>query len=280
MAKPLQFLKDTMKYWIGGSIAIVSVTAVVSTAFAQAVALVEHGSEEGLARLARSRHKADFAALSNQFEAQSNKMFCGPTSATIVLNALRSGPGKAATRPLDRSAFAPQLFHNLPEGMEPLYPRYTQKTFFNAETDRIKTMEEVLGATGTAHVGDKPDFGFQLRQYRAALAAHGLDAELRIADEAVDDEQIKAELVRNLSQAGDYVIVNYSRKALGQSGGGHISPLAAYDEESDSFLIMDVNPNVAPWVWVKSQDLIAAMRTKDTVENRGYVLIREGSSAR
>ena len=38
---------------------------------------------------------------------------------------------------------------------------------------------------------------------------------------------------------------------------------------------MDVNPNRAPWVWVRSDDLIAAMRTFDTVENRGYLLVSE-----
>ena len=57
--------------------------------------------------------------------------------------------------------------------------------------------------------------------------------------------------------------------------GGHISPLGAYDEMSDSFLIMDVDPNIAPWVWVESDDLIGAMRTFDTVENRGYVLVAQ-----
>ena len=46
-------------------------------------------------------------------------------------------------------------------------------------------------------------------------------------------------------------------------------------ECADSFLIMDVNPNRAPWVWVRSGDLIAAMRTFDTVENRGYLLVSE-----
>ena len=61
----------------------------------------------------------------------------------------------------------------------------------------------------------------------------------------------------------------------GQKGGGHISPLGAYDERSESFLIMDVNPNRAPWVWVRSEDLIAAMRTFDTVENRGYLLVSD-----
>ena len=47
------------------------------------------------------------------------------------------------------------------------------------------------------------------------------------------------------------------------------------DERSDSFLIMDVNPNRAPWVWVRSDELIAAMRTFDTVENRGYLLVSD-----
>ena len=39
--------------------------------------------------------------------------------------------------------------------------------------------------------------------------------------------------------------------------------------------IMDVNPNRAPWVWVSSDELIAAMRTFDTVENRGYLLVSD-----
>ena len=38
---------------------------------------------------------------------------------------------------------------------------------------------------------------------------------------------------------------------------------------------LDVNPNRAPWVWVRSEELIAAMRTFDTVENRGYLLVSD-----
>ena len=86
---------------------------------------------------------------------------------------------------------------------------------------------------------------------------------------------IRREIVNNLATGEDFVLVNYARRVLGQRGGGHISPVGAYDERSDSFLIMDVNPNRAPWVWVRSDDLIAAMRTFDTVENRGYLLISE-----
>ena len=41
------------------------------------------------------------------------------------------------------------------------------------------------------------------------------------------------------------------------------------------YVIMDVNPNRAPWVCVGSDDLLASMRTFDTVENRGYLLVSE-----
>ena len=98
---------------------------------------------------------------------------------------------------------------------------------------------------------------------------------VRVVDRKADGEAIRREIARNLATGDDYVLVNYARKALGQQGGGHISPLGAYDETSDSFLIMDVNPNRAPWVWVGAGDLIRAMRTFDTVENRGYLLISE-----
>ena len=73
-----------------------------------------------------------------------------------------------------------------------------------------------------------------------------------------------------------FVIVNYYRKALGQEWGGHISPLAAYDEKQDKFLILDVARYKYPPVWVSSADLYAAMNTPDIVNSgktRGYVLV-------
>ena len=40
--------------------------------------------------------------------------------------------------------------------------------------------------------------------------------------------------------------------------------------------ILDVNPNGHRWVWAPAPALIRAMRTLDAVENRGYLLVREG----
>jgi hypothetical protein len=36
------------------------------------------------------------------------------------------------------------------------------------------------------------------------------------------------------------MLVNFYRKSLAEEGGGHFSPLAAYDPPSDQVLIMDV----------------------------------------
>ena len=143
-------------------------------------------------------------------------------------------------------------------------------------SERTKTRLEVLGKPILIEGEAKRDYGLQLRQLAQVLRSHGLKVVTRVVDDGADAEAIRREIAANLASGDDYVLVNYARKALGQEGGGHISPLGAYDEGSNSFLIMDVNPNRAPWVWVGSDDLIAAMRTFDTVENRGYLLVSEG----
>lgn len=231
--------------------------------------LVAWNSTKGITRFEESKHKVDFYTLSNHFETQSNGLFCGPTTATIVLNALRLG--KSKNLPKDSSVLTTSERKNLPAKMDPTLEKYTQKNIFKVKG--AKPLEWVLGKK----VKEKRDFGFQLRQLNELLSAHHLKSTLRIADGTLSDEQIKKELITNLSTPNDYVIINYQRKAIGQEGGGHISPLAAYHEKSDSFLILDVNPNRAKWIWASSKDLIKSMRTFDTVENRGYLLVSDSN---
>ena len=85
-----------------------------------------------------------------------------------------------------------------------------------------------------------------------------------------------------LASKNRFVIVNFLRKTLGEEIGGHISPLAAYDEKSDRFLILDVARYKYPPVWVKTADLFDAMNTPDPDNDnktRGYVLISSQASA-
>lgn len=126
---------------------------------------------------------------------------------------------------------------------------------------------------------ERSDYGLQLRQLDGMLRAHGLRTTMRIVDASISVEQVRRELSSALLDPGRFVVVNYHRPVLGQPGGGHISPVGAYDPGSDSFLVLDVNPNAAPWVWVPARVLVSAMRTRDAAENRGYVIVSEGVDA-
>ena len=232
--------------------------------------LIEWGSAESAERLFRSSHNQDFFPLSNHFVSQDNKIFCGLASSAMVLNALRLG--EKGGLPQDERSIREEERAWLPEGLNPFFGKYTAN---NVLSDRTKTRREVLGKPIEIAGELRRDMGLQLRQLGQALRSHRLDVAVRVVDEHARTDMVTREIVENLGRRGDFVLVNYSRKALGQAGGGHISPLGAYDEETDSFLVMDVNPNRAPWVWVESPALVEAMRTLDTVENRGYLLISE-----
>jgi hypothetical protein len=241
---------------------------------AEPVALVPFTDAESITRLDHATAKADFFALAEQFEAQENGAMCGPTSAVIVLNALRAND-TSHPKPVDSGNYPAEFRANLPPQFNPLLPRYTQDTFFSDEAQKVKTRETFFGATPGPD--QQRDGGLQLRQLGGMLAAWGARVEVRVADASLTDAAAKKEIVDNLGRTGDFVVINYFRPALGQTGGGHISPLGAYDATSDSFLVLDVNAAHHPWVWVPAGALLASMRTPDRVENRGYLLISEGA---
>ena len=241
--------------------ATTSVEAIAPTA------LVPFASDEGLARLGRSGAKVDFAALANQFEAQYNGAFCGPTSAAIVLNTVKS---RSADLTRDHTRLRKEDVQFMPAGADPIVPRFTQDSVIDRGP---KTRAQVLGEPIIIGSKQVRDFGYQLRQFDAMLRANGLVTTVVVVDDARSEPAIRADLQGNLARGGDYVIVNYRREAVGQQGGGHISPLGAYDAASDSFLVLDVNPAAAGWVWMPAATLVRGMRTFDTVENRGYVLV-------
>jgi len=81
-------------------------------------------------------------------------------------------------------------------------------------------------------------------------------------------------LKENLAASGDYVVVNYSRKPLNQSGDGHISAIAAYDPTRDAFLVLDQAAYRYPFTWVPAPLLYQAVHTLDGTRYRGLLVIR------
>jgi len=205
--------------------------------------LINFNSTEGEKLLLESPALQDYFPLSIQFVTQKNQAYCGVASSIMVLNALA-----------------------IPAPQAPEYGAYrlfTQDNFFNAQTQNVITAEVVAQK------------GMTLEQLGKLLESYQAKAEVHHAGDLTLD-QFRTMVVKNLQETGNFVLVNYLRKAIGQETGGHISPVAAYSKETDRFLILDVSRYKYPPVWVKASELWQAMATVDSEsgKTRGFVLVR------
>jgi hypothetical protein len=203
--------------------------------------LIAFDSPEGEKLLLESKSRDDYFPLSMQFVTQNNQAYCGVASIVMVLNGLK-----------------------IPAPEAPQYKPYnvfTQDNFFSNENTKKVLPPEVIARQGMT-----------LNQLGGLLASYDIKVKVyRAGDTSLPEfRKLAAE---NLKQPGNFVIVNYLRKAIGQETGGHISPLAAYNEQTDRFLILDVSRYKYPPVWVKAADLWKAMATVDSAsgKTRGFV---------
>ena len=93
-------------------------------------------------------------------------------------------------------------------------------------------------------------------------------------------EEFRA-VVKNVSTTKTkFLALSYDRKALGQTGSGHFSPCAGYNEEKDMLLILDVARFKYPPHWVKLQTMYKAMCGIDstTGKPRGYILLERAAT--
>jgi hypothetical protein len=205
--------------------------------------LVDVQSEQGAAYLFESEARAAYFPLAINFLTQKTQAFCGVASMVMVLNALDVPAPTTAE-------YAP--FHT-----------FTQDNVLDDKTETILPQATIQKQ------------GMTLDQLGQLLGRYSVPVEVvHAGDTSLDDFRARAK--GYLAQKDHFVIINYLRKALGQQTYGHISPLAAYDEKSDRFLVMDVARYKYPPVWVTAADLFAAMNTVDSDNQnrtRGFVLV-------
>lgn len=234
-----------------------SVLLVVSLATSGALAdgpppsprLVDFNSPDGEKYLLESGALEAYFPLSINFLTQKTQAYCGVASSVMVLNALHvSAPSTPEYEP---------------------YHTFTQDNVLDAATDAVLPRDLLARQ------------GMTLDQLGAILALRSVKAEVHhAADGGLDAFRAAARAA--LGARDQFVIVNYLRKSLGQQVGGHISPLAAYDDKADRFLILDVARYKYPPVWVKTSDLFDAMNTPDAANDgkmRGYVLVAKDDAA-
>ena len=112
------------------------------------------------------------------------------------------------------------------------------------------------------------DLGRVLETYDLKVTVtHAADASL---------DTFRQTAVQAIGDDDHYVLVDYLRSALGQKTGGHISPLAAYDKETDRFLVLDVSRYSTRRSGVEASALFDAMNAPDADngnKSRGYLTV-------
>jgi hypothetical protein len=142
----------------------------------------------------------------------------------------------------------------------------TQFSLFDGAASQIKSELDVSMS------------GLSLEELAGLLQAHGLAVRTVLAGQATIDA-FRRDAQHVLSEPHTYLVVNYDRRALGQVGPGHISPVGAYHADTDHLLVMDVAAYKYPHTWVPLPRLWAAMSQPVAGRTRGYLLVSAGDES-
>lgn len=194
--------------------------------------------------------------LAEQFVTQSEPSFCSLSSLSMVLNALNFDP-KKIWKGLWRWVSE--------ETLQCESTRVCGHSLERIKTDGLSFME--FESLARCH-------GVKITSHRVFRDEHG-----NIHDETSHDgiEAFRS-LVERISsddRAETFIVVNYSRKVLGQTGDGHFSPIGGYHKDKELVLILDVARFKYPPYWVPLQQLWEAMAEQDrqTQQPRGYFVV-------
>lgn len=177
------------------------------------------------------------------YETQRTLTYCGIASAVMVLNSLDIELPWAKL--LGKHRF------------------FSQEEFFSEVIEEIVLKKEVedRGVSLETLANILRKFPVKVTAYQAKHLSH---------------EQMRTIIVPALKDPSQRVIVLYQRKIVEQEGGGHWSPLAAYDVNTDTFLLLDVSRFKYPPLWVEATPLFNAMQTQDRYDQlRGFIVIEK-----
>ncbi len=226
------------------SLAISVLIAIASSSSSQAQQqpLVYFDESESAEIFERAEIKNDFWTLSRFFVAERYLTYCGIATSVAVLNAL-----------------------DVPAPISPLiypYQIFTEENIFTEEALKVKPVMKI------------EQDGLTLEELADLLDVFDVEIEYKHGDQVTLDD-FRTRALEALRNDNERFIVNYSRKSVGQIGDGHISPVAAYDETSDRFLVLDVARYKYAPAWIAAEDLHAALLPKDSSSNesRGYVVV-------
>jgi hypothetical protein len=258
---------------ISKTISAIFIFAIVLSSQVFAAANEKWNSAEGLKRLERSQFKNDFYQLVNFYQPQINPLYCGVATSVILLNATHSNDKIPSQK--ENHVEKPQAIG----GGIAEFHSYSQLSFLNEKTDKIKKREIIqLKAVSDVKDGKESyDAGMSLTDFTKILT-QVYDFKTTVKRVEKNDKKtrqnFREDLKKYLADQKSFLVVNFDGKIVGNGARGHFSPLAAFDEESDSVLVLDVALHKTTWYWVSVDKLSEAMNTKDEDTYRGYVVVR------
>ena len=222
--------------------AVTLTAACASNVTANEDTLIYLTEPEGKQIFMDSEIHTDYFPLASYVEFEQILTFCGPATMAGVLNSLD------VPRPK-------------PQRLYP-YGLFTQNSIFTPENQKVKSYAQVEHE------------GLVLPQIAIFLKNLGVKADYHHASDFTTD-WLRDTIKSTLSDPNKRLVINYSRKPIGQDGGGHISPAAAYDADTDRVLILDVAKYKYPPVWITVAELHVAMLAKDpsSDKSRGVVVV-------
>lgn len=236
--------------------------------YSKQVAVVNWNSPEGIERFTRTEYKGDFFRLAHHFKPQVNPAACGQAAATLVLSAVYEMNHK----PLPVIEEWPITIADKKYPLQ--YRLFNDSNFFNEETDKVLDRRAIYMKL-TKKDGTFGG-GIDIDELQKMLKIHGVKSKLVNVDKFSDEKLAEfRKLVKTVVNSDkEFLLLNYDHSYKGLMG-GHYSPVAAYDEKSDSVLMLDVAAHRNPWVWINLSDIYHAMNTKNYSQTayRGYLIV-------
>jgi glutathione-S-conjugate glycine hydrolase len=211
--------------------------------------LVSFDSPRGHILFQTSKYKHDYWPLAAHFISQKTLSYCGVASAVMVLNSLHlQSPEDPIHAP---------------------YKSFTQTNVFTPKVLKLITPTKIN------------EHGMTLTQLAQIMKQFNLQTKTVHANKKASLQKFRGTARQVLRDPNRFIIVNMSRKVLGQAGEGHLSPIAAYNQKNDSFLVMDTARYKYPPFWVKTKLLWKSMQTRDSAshKNRGYLVVTKAKPA-
>lgn len=213
-----------------------------------------------------SEYSLDYFLLnSGGFDAQINQAYCAVATVAAILNSLKYAKRFREGGDLSEWSF------NLP--IDPHYDPYpyaTQEDILMGDCVWNSVIHYRDGVNGIF----TPPYGLTMEQVGKLLKCHASE-EWDVSVQEVDPSKLtlsrmRYDLKAALIDPDARVMINYDRKALGQVGGGHFSPVGAYHAPTDSFLVVDVAKYKYPPVWVGADALFRSLATVDSCGTYDY----------